>query len=77
MSTWQAHRCGAEYGGTSAPIFANTELTETIPKAGGGGGGIKLKLLSLTRVDQQGGSSTNNGPFSFLFFFPLKLVLHF
>lgn len=67
VSTGQAYGYGAEHGGgLSVPPSASAELTGSIPKAGGGGG-VRLKLLPLIRVDQQGASSTSNGPFSLIF----------
>lgn len=64
-------------GGMSLPSFANANLTEAIPREGGGGD-IKLKLLSLTRIDQRSGVFFyQKGPVSLLFSLPLKLILHF
>lgn len=53
--------------GNVPPLIANANLTEAIPREGGGGG-IKLKLLSLIQVDEQTGFfSTKKGPSHFFF----------
>lgn len=54
-------------GGMSLPSFANANLTEAIPREGGGGDN-KLKLLSLIQFDQRSGVfSTKKGPSHFFF----------
>lgn len=70
-STWQAHGYStAEYRGKFQPPRLPMPISQKQSQRKVVEGGIKLKLLSLIQVDQQGFFffPINKGPFSLFFF---------